>query len=60
MYENLTFDVLSIVGTLVTIRETDDSYTPGIAHPTRYDVLRARDFQRKDAKPTIARAPGRR
>ena len=53
MYENLTFDVLSIVGTLVSIRETDDSYTAGAAHPTRYDVLRVRDFQRKHAKPSL-------
>lgn len=53
MYENVTFDVLSVVGTLVIIRETGDSYTPGTAHPTRYDVLHVRDFQRKDAKPSL-------
>jgi hypothetical protein len=53
MDETMTFDVLSIVGTLVTYRESAGGYTPGTAHPTRYDVLHVVDLGRRGAKPTL-------
>jgi hypothetical protein len=53
MTESTTFEVLSVVGTLVAIRESSGSYTPGAAHPTRYDVLHVRDLARKDGSPSL-------
>jgi hypothetical protein len=45
--------VLSIVGTLVAYRQSGGGYTPGAAHPTRYDVLTVRDLARKDVTPSL-------
>jgi hypothetical protein len=53
MDQAMAFDVLSIVGALVTYRESSAGYTPGTAHPTRYDVLHVVDLQRKGARPTL-------
>lgn len=53
MDETITLDVLSIVGTLVAYRESSGGYTPGTAHPTRYDVLHVADLHRRNAKPTL-------
>ncbi len=53
MDESVTFDVLSIVGTLVAYRQSGAGNTPGAAHPTRYDVLTVRDLARKDVRPSL-------
>jgi hypothetical protein len=53
MYESVSFDVLSVVGTFVAYRQSGNSNAPGTAHPTRYDVLTVRDLARKDAAPSL-------
>lgn len=53
MAESRTFDVLSIVGTLVSYRESGGGDTPGTAHPTRCELLQVRDVLRKGAKSSL-------
>lgn len=47
-YESVTFEVLSIVGPLLSYREASDGYTAGAAHPTRYEIVSVRDLARPD------------
>lgn len=49
----VTFEVLSIVGPLMTYRESGEGYEPGTAHPTRYEVLHVLDLARPRAKPSL-------
>jgi hypothetical protein len=51
--QSVTFEVLSIVGTLVSYRESGGGDTPGAAHPSGYDVLRVRDVLHPDATPSL-------
>jgi hypothetical protein len=53
MDEQVTIEVLSIVGPLLAYREAAGGYTPGTAHPTRYDVLHVLDLRRADARPSL-------
>jgi hypothetical protein len=49
----VTFEVLSIVGPLVSYRESGGGYAPGAAHPSGYDVLTVRDVRRTGATPSL-------
>jgi hypothetical protein len=51
--QSVAFEVLSVVGPLVSYRETGGGDTPGAAHPSRYDVLQIRDVRRKEDAPTL-------
>jgi hypothetical protein len=51
--QSVTFEVLSIVGPLVSLRESGGGDTPGAAHPSGYEVLRTRDALRPDATPSL-------
>ena len=51
--QSVTFEVLSVVGPLVSLAESGGGDTPGAAHPSGYHVLRTRDVLRKDATPSL-------
>ena len=53
MASSVTIEILSIVGTLVSYRESGGGDTPGAAHPSGYDVLRVRDVLRPEATPSL-------
>ena len=53
MANSVTFEILSIVGTVVSYRESGGGDTPGTAHPSGYDVLRVRDVLRPKATPSL-------
>jgi hypothetical protein len=52
--EAVTFEVLSIVGPMLSYRETCGGYTAGAAHPTGYQVVSVRDLARPDASLRVA------
>ena len=49
----ITIEVLSVVGPLITYRESGGGYAPGAAHPSGYRLLRFVDVSRKEAQPTL-------
>lgn len=51
--QSVTFDVLSIVGPLVSMRESGGGYAPGAARPSGYHVLRVHDVLRRGATPSL-------
>ena len=52
--ESVTFEVLSIVGPVLSCRETSGGYTAGAAHPTGYQLVSVRDLARPDASLRVA------
>jgi hypothetical protein len=51
--ETVTFEVLSVVGPILSYREMSGGYTAGTAHPTGYERLGTRDLSRADASPRL-------
>lgn len=51
--ESVTFEVLSVVGTLLSYRDAGGGYTAGTAHPTGHTLVAVRDLARPDVSPTI-------
>lgn len=53
MTEAVMLEVLSVVGPLVSYRESGGGDIPGAAHSSGYEVLRVRDVRRPDAKVSL-------
>lgn len=51
--ESVTYEVLSIVGPLLSYRETSGGYTAGTAHPTGHQSVEVRDLSRAKASPRL-------
>lgn len=51
--QRVTLEVLSVVGPLVSYRDSGGGYAPGTAHPSGYDLLKVRDVRRNEASPSL-------